>query len=155
MATEPDQLEVAPHVIAYLSERPTLTLATASSRGIPRATTLLYVSDGIDLFFWTNPDTATALQIRDNPVVAFTIDEYSSDWRQIRGVQGQGECRVLINPAEVEEVVKAFEKKFGEVERRRANVAFFRITPVELRFVESAGAGEDDAERRRGGDYKV
>jgi uncharacterized protein YhbP (UPF0306 family) len=155
MDAGPGEIEVAPHVVEYLRTRPVLTLATASAAAVPRATSLLYVSEGVDLFFWTHPESSTALQIRGNPAVAFTVDEYAEDWRQIKGVQGQGECRVVINPAEVDRVVEAFEAKFGGVERRRANVAFFRITPLELRFVESTHTVQDDAERRLGGDYEV
>src|SRR6266536_3005931 len=103
--------EIAPHVAAYLHERPTLTLATSSASGVPRATTLMYAGDEVDLFVWMHPESATAVQIRENSVVAFTVDEYAPDWRRIRGVQGHGECRVIINPDEVERVVAAFGEK--------------------------------------------
>ncbi len=37
------ELELPQHVLDYMGEQKSLTLATASASGVPRATTLLYV----------------------------------------------------------------------------------------------------------------
>ncbi len=50
--------------------------------------------------------------------------------------------------------MERFAEKFGGVDRRQADVAVFRISPVELRFIESADE-DDDAERRLGADYRI
>ena len=46
MASKSPVLEVPEHVLNYLREQPTLTLATASPAGVPHATTLIYVNVG-------------------------------------------------------------------------------------------------------------
>jgi nitroimidazol reductase NimA-like FMN-containing flavoprotein (pyridoxamine 5'-phosphate oxidase superfamily) len=108
-------LTVPPHVLTYLTEQKTLTLATASTTGVPHAATLTYVSDGVTLYIWTRPEATTAKQIEQNPLVSFAIDEYAPDWRLTKGIQGSGEARVLLNPEEIRRVVGLFEQKFASL----------------------------------------
>ncbi len=143
MSTDHTAAEVPARVLEYLDAQTTLTLATASSRGVPRATTLTYVNDGSTLYVWMHPDATTARQIGENQMVAFAIDEYAADWRKTQGIQGAGEAQVMLNAAEIERVVGLFARKFSDVDRAgSSNVSFFRITPTEIQFIESAsGAG--------------
>ena len=78
---------VPQHVLDYLGEQKALTLATVSSSGDPHASTLLFTSDGIELFLWLKPNSRTAENLDANTRVGFAIDEYSADWRQTKGVQ--------------------------------------------------------------------
>ena len=64
-------------VLEYLSAQSTLTLATASPTGTPHAATFLYVNDGPSLYFWSKASTDSSRQIEQNPLVAFTIDDYT------------------------------------------------------------------------------
>jgi CRP-like cAMP-binding protein len=142
MGTE-TALDVPPHVLEYLREQQTLTLATASPKAVPWATTLTYVSDGLALYVWIRPDTATARHMEQNPIASFAIDEFSPDWRSIKGIQGSGECRVLLDPDERKRVKEAFEAKFPSLaDALTPSISFFRITPTELQFIDrSQGAG--------------
>src|SRR5438309_2317873 len=85
---QPDQLPGS--VVEFLQSHSTLTLATASSAGIPRAATFLYVNEGPSLYFWTRTSTVIGRNIEQNPFVSFTIDEYTTDLTQTRGIQGSG-----------------------------------------------------------------
>ena len=140
-------LEVPQHVLDYLGEQQTLTLASASTGAVPRAATFTYVNDGPSLYVWTRPETTTARHMEQNPVAAFTIDEFSSDWREIRGIQGSGECHPLLDPAERKRVVELFERKYPPLAGSlSSNVSFFRLAPTELQFIDntsSGGAGTD------------
>src|SRR5262245_25138176 len=108
MGSNSPALDVPGHVLDYLQEQPTLTLATASATGTPRATTLIYVNDGPTVYVWTRPDTATARHMEQNPAVSFAIDEYTSDFRATKGIQATGEASVVLNPAEVKETRQRF-----------------------------------------------
>ena len=90
-------VEMLPEVLDYLGEQRTLTLATASPSGVPHAGTFLYVHDGPELYFWTKAHTTTARHIEQNPLVSFTIDGYADDLQKVRGLQGGGECRVILS----------------------------------------------------------
>ena len=102
MGTETPALEVPPQVLSYLDGQLTLTLATATRDGVPRATTLTYTNVGASLYVWTRPETTTARQMEENPVVSLAIDEYTDDWRDTKGIQATGEARVVLNPTELD-----------------------------------------------------
>src|SRR5437763_4024838 len=112
MSASQTTVDVPPEIIDYLGEQHTLTLATASPGGIPRASTFLYVSDGPTLYFWTRASTITARHIGQNPVVSFAIDGYTEDLNKTRGVQGVGECSVLLSGEQIARVADLFGQKF-------------------------------------------
>jgi uncharacterized protein YhbP (UPF0306 family) len=141
MGSNSPVLEVPGHVLDYLREQPTLTLATASPAGTPRATTLIYVNDGPTVYVWTRPDTATARHMEQNPVVSFAIDEYTEDFRGTKGIQATGEAKVVLNPAEVKQTRSRFQEKYPALgEALAANVSFFRIAPTELQFIDNTSS---------------
>ena len=141
-------IDVPAHVLDYISAQSTLTLATASPAGVPHASTFLYVNDGAILYFWTRPDTTTAHHIEQNPFVSFAIDEYAADLRQTKGVQGGGRCEVLLSGEEIARVADLFGRKFPALSPGvTLSIAFFRIRPTGLEFIDNAAA---DAGRERG-----
>jgi uncharacterized protein YhbP (UPF0306 family) len=136
---EPD---VPPEVLEYLSAHQVMTLATASPAGIPHASTFLYVNEGPALYFWARAGTATSNQIEQNPVVAFAIDEYASDLSQTKGVQGTGECAVILSGLEVARVASLFGDKFPDLSPGMTmSISFFRVRPSELELIDNTRAG--------------
>jgi CRP-like cAMP-binding protein len=136
-------LEVPQHVLDYLREQQALTLATASPRAVPWATTLTYVNDGLAVYVWTRPETTTARHMEQNPVAAFAIDEFTPDLRKVRGIQGSGECQVVLDPSERKRVIELFEKKFPSLSGSLSTtISFFRLTPTELQFIDKTSGGE-------------
>jgi uncharacterized protein YhbP (UPF0306 family) len=131
-------IDVPPEVLDFLGQHHTLTLATASPAGVPRASTFLYVNDGPALYFWSRASTLTARQIQQNPVVAFTIDHYTEDLNQTRGVQGIGECSVLLSGEQIARVADLFGQRFPSLAPGSTmSISFFRITPTELQFIDN------------------
>ena len=142
MATEP-RLEVPEHVLQFLGEQQTLTLATASPAGVPHAGTFLYVNDGPSLYFWSRPDTTIAKQVARNPLVSFTIDSYTKDLSQTQGIQGRGEARVLLSGEEVARVAALFGDKFPDLSPGNTmSISFFRIVPTDLEFIDNTARGQ-------------
>ena len=153
MSDAAQQTEVPERVLDYLREHETLTLATASATGIPRAATLTYANDGVTVYVWLNPDATSARNLAQNPVVSFAIDEYSDDWRKTRGIQATGEAEVILRPDEVSRAVELFAEKFPSLERGQpANVSFFRISPSDIQFIEGGESG-DGRDQEIGVDY--
>jgi uncharacterized protein YhbP (UPF0306 family) len=131
-------VEMLPEVLDYLGEQRTLTLATASPSGVPHAGTFLYVHDGPELYFWTKAHTTTARHIEQNPLVAFTIDEPSDDLQKIRGLQGMGECRVILSGEQIARVADLFGQKFPALSPGTTmTISFFRIVASELQFTDN------------------
>ena len=135
-------VEVPSHVLEYLAEQSTLTLATASPAGVPHASTFLYVNDGPMLCFWTKPDTTTARHIEQNSLVSFAIDEYSKDLRQTKGVQGRAEARVILSGEEIARVAALFGDKFPDLSPGATmSISFFKIVPTDIDFIDNTEAG--------------
>jgi uncharacterized protein YhbP (UPF0306 family) len=146
MGSETSAIEVPPHVLEYLREHMTLTLATASSVGVPHATTLVYVNDGLPVYVWTRPETTTARHVQQNPTVSFAIDEYAPDWRDTKGIQARGDCQLILNADEIERVIGLFEEKFPALSGALGtNLSFFSITPTQLQFIDNTVADSGDS----------
>jgi uncharacterized protein YhbP (UPF0306 family) len=149
MATETTTPSIPQNVLDFLAEHKKLTLATASTSGVPRAAAFMFVNDGPILYFWTRPETTTAKHIEQNPVVSFSVDDYTDDWSKLKGVQGAGECRTVLNATEITNVVRLFADKYPAVEAGSAttNISFFRISPTQVQFLDNtAGAGKSEEE---------
>ena len=130
-------------VLEYLREHNTLTLATASGSGIPRAATFLYVNEGPSLYFWSKGSAISARHIQQNPMIAFTIDEYATDLTQTRGVQGMGQCSMILDGTEVARVADLFGQKFPALAPGTTmSISFFRLTPTEIEFIDNTGSLE-------------
>lgn len=154
MSTAEQQNQLPGPVLEYLQGHSTLTLATASAAGIPRAATFLYVNEGPALYFWTRTSTIVARHIEQNPVVSFTIDEYTEDLSKTRGVQGSGECAPLLSGEQIARVADLFGQKFPALSPGATmSIAFFRITPTELQFIDNTGAGSASPEGVFGADF--
>jgi len=142
MAAETPLADVLPNVLAYLVEQKTLTLATASPAGVPHAATLVYANEGPALYYCVSPETTTARHVTENPVVAFTIGEYSPDWRRTQGIQGRGDAHVLLAPDENRRAAQLFRDKFSFLAGAEGAAffedrSFYRLTPSELHFIDT------------------
>jgi uncharacterized protein YhbP (UPF0306 family) len=154
MSTIEQQGQLPGPVLEYLQSHNTLTLASASSAGIPRAATFLYVNEGPSLYFWTRTSTVVARNIEQNPLVSFTIDEYTTDLNETRGIQGTGECRPLLSGEQIARVADLFGQKFPSLSPGATmSIAFFRITPTELQFIDNTGAGGTAPAGQFGADF--
>lgn len=156
MSAEEPEAEIPPRVRDYLQEHSALTLATATPTGLPHAATFVYAGDGPALYFCTRPDTTTARHLDQNPAVAFTIGEYAPDWSRTTGIQGTGECEVLLDPAAIRRVADLFAAKFPALaDTRTSGLSVYRLAPTELRFIDNAaGAGGEAAGQTLGGAYR-
>jgi uncharacterized protein YhbP (UPF0306 family) len=142
MTADSPTKEVPAEVLDFLRARNTLTLATAAPAGLPHAATMIYVNDGLALYFCTQPETTTARHLEQNPNVSFTIDEYTSDWGKAKGVQGTGEANVLLSPKDISHVVDLFKEKFPSLsDVRTSNLSIFRITPTSVQFINNENRG--------------
>lgn len=147
-------VEMLPEVLDYLGEQRTLTLATASPSGVPHAGTFLYVHDGPELYFWTKAHTTTARHIEQNPLVSFAIDGSSEDLEKIRGLQGMGECRVILSGEQIARVADLFGQKFPALSPGTTmTISFFRIVASELQFTDNTDAAIHQREGTFGVDF--
>jgi len=148
MTTGRAEIELPPHVLEYMAQQSTITLATASPSGVPRAATLLYVNKGPLFYMWVRPKSTTAKHVEQNPLASFAIAEYSEDWRQTKGVQGNGECGVVLGGEEIAEAAMLFGQKFPNVASGSSTMGiyFLKLSATQLQFIDNSQAGEKSAE---------
>ena len=148
MNTIQTEIELPPHVLEFLQQKETVTVATATPAGVPRAATLLYVNSGAVLYMWVRPDSTTARHVEQNPLVSFAIDEYSEDWRQTKGVQGNGDCEVVLSGEEIARAALLFGQKFPTIGTGSSTVGIFflKIAAKQLQFIDNSKAGEKSTE---------
>lgn len=154
MSAGQSTVDVPPDVLEFLQQQHTLTLASASPTGVPRATTLLYANDGPMLYFWSRATSGTARQLQQNPIVAFTIDEYTEDLSNTRGIQGVGECTVLLSGERIAYVADLLGRKFPSLAPGSTmSISFFKITPSELQFIDNTSASGAGAQGTFGAEF--
>jgi PPOX class probable F420-dependent enzyme len=70
-------------------------VATSGAEGRSHLVPVVHVLAGDKIYFGSGDDARKVKNLRDNPQVAITIDLYSEDWEQLRGVMVQGTARLI------------------------------------------------------------
>jgi uncharacterized protein YhbP (UPF0306 family) len=135
----------------YLAEHNTVSLATYGADG-PWAATVFYVSIGFTLYFLSEPTTRHALNIKNDPSVAATVNEDYQDWRQIKGIQMAARCAEVRAKVELARALAAYVKKYPFVAQflspgqllkgmhvggRALEVRCYRLTPTRLLYLDN------------------
>ncbi len=153
-----DALPVRARVRAFLREHHVMTLATHDADG-PWAAAVFYADygDGDDDFrfvFLSSPTTRHAQAIAQHPRVAATIQRDYDEWPQIRGMQIEGDARVLAGDDETR-ARAAYAARFPSVGnvarapavivRALAKVRWYELVARRLRLIDNTlGFGHSD-----------
>lgn len=131
-------------VAGFLDGHNTMSLAT-SRDGEVYAASLFYASDGLTLYFLSNPDSAHSVNISLNPGVAVTISKDHSDWKTVLGLQIRGRA-YEVPEGETEHAGLIFEKKYPflagllgnpELFRGARGISFYKVVPETLRLIDN------------------
>ncbi len=118
-------------VVEYLRLHHIITLSTSSFTGMPHADTVVYTNDDRNIYFYAIEGSILTRNIEDSHRVSFTIDDYTTDWRKVRELQGIGRCESADDPDEWTEL----SSKFGSAFSGPAG-SLYRLTPHEMHFVD-------------------
>src|SRR5512139_3948850 len=77
-------------VIQYMDAFTTMTLACCIQQR-PWAADVFYVRQGFDLIFFSSPSSRHATAFSANPIVAATIHGDYRGWKEIKGLQMEGQ----------------------------------------------------------------
>ena len=80
--------------------------------------------------------------------VSFVIDEYTEDWRKTKGIQGNGECEVVLGGEEIARAALLFGQKFPDVSAGSSTVGiyFLKIAPTQVEFIDNTTASGEPSE---------
>jgi PPOX class probable F420-dependent enzyme len=70
-------------------------LATVAPGGSPHAVPICPLFEKGLFYLGTDRETVKVRNLRANPHVALVFDDYTEDWRHLRGVLVEGEARVI------------------------------------------------------------
>lgn len=153
------EIRIAPNpnarenALAYLRAHNVMSVATNGPEGL-WAAAVFYVNDDFVLYFLSAPTSRHSVNIAANPRVAVTIQQEYDDWRAIKGIQLEGVVSRL-EGLEQARAILLYGKKFPivaniaraptEIAQAFARVAWYRITPTRVCFVDnSQGFGHRD-----------
>ncbi|MGH3824889.1 MAG: cyclic nucleotide-binding domain-containing protein [Pseudonocardiaceae bacterium] len=121
-------------VVDYLRLHHIITLSTASFTGMPHANTVAYANDTEALYFAALGGSTVYRNIADNKYMAFTIDDYTTDWRKVRELQGVGACQPA-NQQEATYAAALFAAKFARSHVDPVGITHI-VRPLEMHFVD-------------------
>jgi hypothetical protein len=121
-------------VAEYLHLHHVITLGTSSFTGMPHADTVVYANDDWRLYFFGIDGSTIARNVKASRYIAFTIDDYTTDWRKVRELQGVGQCQPA-DAGEEEWAIWLCSQKFGATFTRPPGI-LHRVLPGEMHFVD-------------------
>jgi uncharacterized protein len=139
--------------LAYLRDHNVMTLATTGPQGL-WAAAVFYVNDGFTLYFLSAPTSRHSLNVETQPGISATIQEDYKDWRQIKGIQLEGEAK-RIEGAEQAATIARYGLKFpivgnlasapAEIVKAMSRIVWYKVVPTQLYFIDNAlGLGHRD-----------
>jgi uncharacterized protein YhbP (UPF0306 family) len=135
-------------ILDYLKTHNTMTLATCSG-DVPWAATVFYASEGLQLYFFSAPDSRHCQNLAINGRVAVTIQEDYHDWRKIKGIQLEGGVGLVDSLLEKAKAMAVYARKYPEVIKLFTNpdsgvfykaflkVKFYCVTPEKLFYIDN------------------
>ena len=135
-------------ILDYLKTHNTMTLATCSG-DVPWAATVFYASEGLQLYFFSAPDSRHCQNLAINGRVAVTIQEDYQDWRKIKGIQLEGGVGLVDSLLEKAKAMAVYARKYPEVIKLFTNpdsgvfykaflkVKFYCVTPEKLFYIDN------------------
>jgi uncharacterized protein YhbP (UPF0306 family) len=139
--------------LAYLHDHNVMTLATTGPQGL-WAAAVFYVNDGFTLYFLSAPSSRHSLNIEAQPTVSATIQEDYKDWREIKGIQLEGEAR-RIEGSEQAGAIARYGLKFPivgnlasaptEIVKALSRIVWYKVVLTRLYFIDNTlGLGHRD-----------
>ncbi len=135
-----NKAQLIERVSAFLAKRTTMTIATVDREGKPQAADLFYVSDDrLNLYFLSGDRSHHAANLSRVNRVALTVHNDTWDWRDIQGVQIEGEARAVTDPDERDRAWSLFRRKFpftSEYVDQIVRSNFCAVTPQWVRLID-------------------
>ncbi len=131
---------------AFLQAHHVMSLATAGPEG-PWSAAVFYANDGLTLYFISAPESRHSRDIGASGRAAATIHRDVGDWREVRGIQLEGEA-ARVGATERAAALSCYGRKFPlvadlasappEIAAAMARVEWYRLSPRRVRLVDNS-----------------
>ena len=111
-------------------------VATAGAQGQPHLVPVVHVLAGDKIYFGSGDDGRKVKNVRENPHITVTIDLYSEDWSQLRGVMVQGTARLIERGPRFKQARSRLYEKYPQYAREAAlspsDSVIVEVTPTHV-----------------------
>jgi uncharacterized protein YhbP (UPF0306 family) len=129
----------------YLANHNILTLATASSAGVPNAAAMYYAAEGSAVYFSAFPESTTGKNLAENGKAAASVYEPSTDPASARGLQLRGSVTELDGDEE-SKAADLFAAKYPQLGDGVRHTHYWRLDPTDLKYTHNDEGGDDQGE---------
>jgi len=135
-------------ILNYMESHNTMTLGTCGEN-VPWTATVFYASDGLDLYFFSDPQSRHCQNLEGNSKVAVTIQEDYGDWRKIKGIQMEGEVVEVGSMIDKAKAMAVYARKYpgiiklfsdpgtGILNRAFLKVKFYCVKPKRVLYIDN------------------
>jgi general stress protein 26 len=120
-------------ILSVLKGASDMTIATIRPDGYPQATTVSYVSDGLNIYFGCAAESQKAQNIASNDKVSLTVTLPYFGWEGIRGLSMGGTAKPVTDLNEINRVSELMLRKFPQILQYalagKKGLFLVRITP--------------------------
>jgi PPOX class probable F420-dependent enzyme len=95
-------------------------VATAGATGWPHLVPVCHVVTGGKIYFASGDDGRKVENLKANPQLALTVDLYSDDWSQLKGVMVQGRATLIARGPRFRKVRDLLYAKYPQYRREAA-----------------------------------
>jgi uncharacterized protein YhbP (UPF0306 family) len=136
-----DPLATQAAIATFLQNHSTLSLATVNPDGQPLAASLFFVSDAALNVYWVSgAHSRHSRSLEHTPRAALTVHNATWSWKDIAGVQLEGQVAVVPPGAAWQDVWARYLLKFPFVGDFQAEVSrsnFYHFTPAWARLIDN------------------
>lgn len=136
-------------ILKQMRDNHTMTVATIRKDGWPQATTVVYVNDGLSLYFGCDPDSQKVRNISRCKKVSVTIDRGDEDWDKLKGLSMAATATLVTNPKELDRALTLLGRKIpalaGVGKPDPSEVAVIKLVPKVISVIDyTRGFGHTD-----------
>ena len=111
-------------------------VGTASEAGVPHVVPVCHVLVGGKIYFGSATDGRKVHNIKANPNITVTVDLYSDDWANLKGVMVQGTARLIEKGPRFRKIRGLLYKKYpqypAEAALEEADSVIVEVTPTHV-----------------------
>jgi nitroimidazol reductase NimA-like FMN-containing flavoprotein (pyridoxamine 5'-phosphate oxidase superfamily) len=111
-------------------------VATVSLEGVPHVVPVCAVLHGQKLYFGSGDDATKVRNLKANPRITVTVDEYSDHWNGLKGVMVQGRSRLIERGPEFTRARDLLYEKYpqypGEAALSTSDSTIVEVTPARV-----------------------
>lgn len=148
--TDASSTDLRDTILAYLASHNAMTIASCDGDS-PWASAVFYANDDMDIYFLSNPNSRHGSNMGMNSKVSVAIHDDPSEWKDIRGIQLEGEVEKVRSPKRKILFWQIYRKKFPFVDRffqpgslhemvksKIAAVKVYRIIPNRVFYLDNS-----------------